>query len=269
MVEFAIILSVLAVLYVLVLRCRPGKKKMKAFEGWAYAHRGLHGEGIPENSLGALRLAVENGYGSEFDVHLMADGQLAVIHDASLKRTAGEDVQIEDLTKADLDRYKLEGTDEKIPLFSEVLALYGEKAPLIIELKVERNNFAALGKTVCDALEGYKGIYCLESFDPRMVHWLRKNRPDLIRGQLTENFFKSPNCKLPFILKLGMTCQLMNFLTLPDFVAYKSADRKRLGNLVCRKIWGAAGATWTVKSQEEFDAVKKEGWLPIFEGFRP
>ena len=264
-----IILAVIVALYVFVLRCRPGKKKMQSLEGWAYAHRGLHGDGVPENSLGAFRLALENGYGIEFDVHLMADGELAVIHDASLKRTAGEDVSIEDLTKADLDRYRLENTDEKIPLFSEVLALYSGKAPLIIELKVERNNFAALGMAVCDALAGYEGAYCLESFDPRAVHWLKQNRPDKIRGQLTENFFKSPNCKLPWILKLGLTCQLMNFLTLPDFVAYKSADRKRLGNFVARKIWGAAGVTWTVKSLKEFNTVKKEGWLPIFEGFRP
>lgn len=269
MVIFAVIVSVLAVLYIFALRCRSGHKGLKALKGWLYAHRGLHGEGVPENSMAAFRLALENGYGIEFDVHLMADGELTVIHDASLKRTAGEDVCIEDLTKADLDRYRLEETDEKIPLFLDVLKLYNGNAPLIIELKCERNNFAALSKAVCDALAGYEGAYCLESFDPRVVNWLKNNRPDMIRGQLTENFLKTPNSPLPWILKFLLTTQLMNFLTLPDFVAYKSADRKRLGNFVCRKIWRATGVTWTVKSQKELDAVKKEGWLPIFEGFRP
>ena len=276
MVEFAIILSVLAVilsvlvvLYFLALRCRSGHKGLQALKGWHYAHRGLHGNSVPENSMAAFRLALENGYGIEFDVHLMADGELAVIHDASLKRTAGEDVRIEDLTKADLDRYQLEGTDEKIPLFLDVLKLYDGKAPLIIELKCERNNYAALSLAVCDALKGYHGTYCLESFDPRVVNWLKNNRPDMIRGQLTENFLKSPTAAMPWILKFLLTTQLMNFLTLPDFIAYKSADRKRLGNFVCRRIWGAAGVTWTVKSQEELDSVKKEDWIPIFEGFRP
>ena len=269
MIGFAITLLILAVLYVLALRCRAGHKGLEALKGWAYAHRGLHGNGVPENSMAAFRLALENGYGIEFDVHLMADGELAVIHDSSLKRTAGEDVFIEDLTKADLDRYRLEETDEKIPLFSEVLALYAGKAPLIIELKSERNNYAKLSAAVCDALAGYEGPYCLESFDPRVVNWLKKNRPDMIRGQLTENFLQNPKSKLPWVLEFLLTTQLMNFLTVPDFIAYKSADRKRLGNFVCRKIWHATGVTWTVKSQEEFDAVKKEGWLPIFEGFRP
>ena len=269
MVEFAVILLVLAVLYVLALRCRSGHKGFRTLKGWAYAHRGLHGEGVPENSMAGFRLALENGYGIEFDVHLMADGNLAVIHDPSLKRTAGEDVFIEDLTKADLNRYRLEGTDEKIPLFLDVLALYAGKAPLIIELKVERNNYADLCLAVCNALAGYEGPYCLESFDPRVVNWLKKNRPDLIRGQLTENFLKNPKSTLPWVLKFLLTTQLMNFLTVPDFIAYKSADRKRLGNFVCRRIWRAEGVTWTVKSQEEFNGVKKEGWLPIFEGFRP
>ena len=269
MIEIAIILLILVVLYILALRCRPGKKKMASFEGWAYAHRGLHGNGVPENSMQAFRLALENGYGIEFDVHLMADGELAVIHDASLKRTAGEQVFIEDLTKDDLIRYHLEETDEIIPLFTDVLALYAGKAPLIIELKCERNNYAELSAAVCKVLESYEGLYCLESFDPRVVNWLKKNAPDKIRGQLTENFLKNPKSKIPWILKFLMTTQLMNFLTVPDFIAYKSADRKRLDVSICRSIWGAAAVTWTVKSQEEFDAVKKEGWLPIFEGFRP
>ena len=269
MVVSILILSVLAILYVFALRCRAGHKGLEALKGWAYAHRGLRGDGVPENSMAGFRLALENGYGIEFDVHLMADGELAVIHDPSLKRTAGEDVYIEDLTKADLDRFHLEETDEKIPLFSEVLTLYSGKAPLIIELKSERNNYAELSAAVCAALEGYEGPYCLESFDPRVVNWLKKNRPDMIRGQLTENFLQNPKCTLPWILKFLLTTQLMNFLTVPDFIAYKSADRKRLGNFVCRKIWGATGVTWTVKTQDEFNAVKAEGWLPIFEDFRP
>lgn len=264
-----IVFIIICVLYVLALRCRKGHKGLQALQGWAYAHRGLHGNGVPENSMKAFRLALEKGYGIELDVHLMADGELAVIHDPSLKRTAGVDVMIEDLTKADLDRYYLEGTDEKIPLFSDVLSLFAGKAPLIVELKAERNNHAALSEAVCKMMDSYQGPYCLESFDPRCIHWLRKNRPDEIRGQLTENFVANPRSKLPAVLKFVLTTQLLNFRTVPDFIAYKCADRKRLGNFVCRRIWGAQGVTWTIKSKEEFDAAVKDGWLPIFEGFLP
>ena len=113
-IALGVILALL-ILYILVLRCRRGHKTLAQLQGWGYAHRGLHGNGVPENSMQAFRLALEGGYGIELDIHLMADGELAVIHDPSLKRTAGADVHIEDLTAADLDAYTLEGTQERIP----------------------------------------------------------------------------------------------------------------------------------------------------------
>ena len=110
-----IIIAVVAALFVLLTMCRKGHKDLASLRGWKYAHRGLHGNGIPENSMAAFRAALDGGYGIELDVHLMKDGKLAVIHDASLKRTAGADVKIEDLTEADLANYPLEGTEQTIP----------------------------------------------------------------------------------------------------------------------------------------------------------
>jgi len=267
MIPFLIILFILAVLYLLALTGRKGHPGLGALRGWAYAHRGLHGNGVPENSMTAFRLALEKGYGIELDLHLMADGELAVIHDASLKRTAGADVRIEDLTAQQLQAYRLEGTDEQIPLFSQVLALFGGKAPMIVELKSEGGNHAALCAAACAILDGYDGPYCLESFDPRCVAWLRKHRPDLIRGQLTENFLRSKTSRIPWVIKFVMTVQLLNFTTRPDFIAYKFADRKRLSNMICRKIWGLQGVTWTLKSKDDLNTAVTEGWIPIFEGF--
>ncbi len=256
-------------LFTLSVMGRSGHKGLEALRGWAYAHRGLHGKGVPENSMAAFRAALDAGYGIELDIHLMKDGSLAVIHDASLKRTAGADIRIEDLTAADLENYRLEGTNEKIPLFSEVLALFDGKAPIIIELKPVDGNHAALCQAVCDAMEGYPGAYCMESFDPRCVYWLKKNRPEIIRGQLTEDFVHNPRSPLPGIIKFAMTHQLMNVGTQPDFVAYKFQDRSTPSLNLCRKIWGVQGVTWTLTSQEDYDRAVKEGYLPIFEGFCP
>ncbi len=260
---------ILAAAYILALRCRKGHPGLAALREYSYAHRGFHGNGVPENSLKAFRLATEKGYGSELDIHLMKDGQLAVIHDASLQRTAGADVQIEDLTAADLDNYRLEGTDEKIPLFSQVLELYAGKQPLIVELKSARGNHAALCKAATTLLDGYSGRYCIESFDPLCIVWLRKNRPDLIRGQLSENFLLSKNSKIPWLAKWVMTTQLLNFRSRPDFVAYRFRDRKRLGLSICRKLWGVQGVAWTIKTKEDYNTAIQEGWIPIFEGFEP
>ena len=108
MLIFLIGIIALCLIYLLLLRCRKGHPEMEALRGWSYAHRGLHGNGVPENSMQAFRLAKEAGCGIEFDVHLMADGNLAVIHDASLKRTAGAEVYIEDLEVNQLQNYFLE-----------------------------------------------------------------------------------------------------------------------------------------------------------------
>ncbi len=258
-----------ALLYPLMLIGRRGNAGLAALRGFRYAHRGLHNESRPENSIAAFRAAKEAGFGIELDLHLMRDGTLAVIHDPSLKRTAGADVLIEDLTAAALDNYRLAGTQEKIPTFPEVLALYQGSAPLIVELKSERSNFAALTDAAVKALEDYPGAWCMESFDPRCVHYLKKHYPHIIRGQLTEDFLHNPKSKMPWIVKFCMTRQVFNFLTVPDFIAYKFADRKRLGMTVCRKLWGLQEVSWTLKSMEELEAAEQEGALPIFEGFVP
>ena len=246
-------------------RGNPGLTELRA---WFYAHRGLHGEGVPENSMEAFRLAKDAGYGIELDVHLLKDGNLAVIHDSSLLRTAGEDVPVESLTAEELSRYRLQGTMQRIPLFQQVLDLYQGAAPLIVELKSVGNNHEALCQAACKMLDSYQGSYCLESFDPRCVYWLKKNRPELIRGQLVDNFLKSKS-DLPLPLKFAIRHQVFNFLTRPDFIAYRFEERQTISNRIAREFWGVQGVSWTLKKQEDFDTALAEGWIPIFEGFRP
>lgn len=242
---------------------------MDTLYGWKYAHRGLHSEDAPENSLEAFRRARDKGYGVELDVHLLADGNLAVIHDSNLKRVTGQDGRIENLTIEQLGQYFLNGTEQTIPEFGQVLQLYDGKAPLIVELKSAGNNCSVLCEKVCVMLDSYNGLYCLESFDPRCVYWLRKNRPDLIRGQLTENFLKSKTSTIPWIFKLLMTFQVLNFLTRPDFVAYKFRDRDHFSNLLVDGLWKVPSVTWTLVNEEEYKAAVAENRIPIFESFEP
>ena len=247
---------------------RRGHPGLGALRGRVYAHRGLHGDGAPENSLEAFQRAKDAGYGVELDVQLLKDGSLAVFHDADLQRMTGKCGKITDLTLETLNDYRLDNTDCTIPTFRQVLDLFDGKVPMIVEIK-SCGDYPQLCEKTCRMLEGYKGPYCLESFDPRCVRWLRKNRPDLIRGQLTENYLINPRSKLPWILKFVLKHQLLNFLTLPDFVAYRYTDRKTVSNFICRKIWGVQGVTWTVQSKEDLDTAVQEGWIPIFERFRP
>ena len=255
-------------LYILSTQGRTGHPGLEALRGWNYAHRGLHAPGCPENSMAAFRAALDHGYGIELDIHLMKDGNLAVIHDTSLKRTAGADVKITDLTAGDLADYRLEDTEETIPLFRDVLALYAGKAPLIIELKADGNNHRALVDAAVKAMDGYEGPYCMESFDPRCVLALKQHHPHIIRGQLTEDWFASKSTLNP-VLKWVMKHQVLNFATQPDFVAYKFQDRNTVSNRLARGFWGIQGVSWTLRTEEEHRQAVAEGWLPIFENYIP
>lgn len=269
MVCIIIIFLLILAAYVLPMMGRTGHKGLEALGGWSYAHRGLHGPGIPENSMHAFRNAKQAGYGIELDVHITKDGSLAVIHDSALLRTTGLNGNVEDLACQDLSGCYLEGTLETIPVLEDVLNLFDGAAPLIIELKPKGDNYSRLCSRVCRVLEHYDGAFCLESFDPRCIRWLRKHRPEWIRGQLAENYFKSVSCKLPWYLKFLLTNQMLNFLTRPDFIAYKFADRKHISNWICRFVWNIPGVSWTLKKPEEYDRAVQDGWLPIFEGFLP
>lgn len=270
MLFFIVLLIVLALAggYLLAIRGRTGHAGLKELHRWSYAHRGLHSEGVPENSMAAFEAAKNAGYGVELDVHLLADGNLAVIHDSDLQRVTGKTGKIEELTTRQLRDHRLCGTEEIIPEFAHVLELFQGSAPLIVELKTAGNNYAQLTQAVCEMLEQYQGPYCLESFDPRCILWLKKNRPDLIRGQLTEDYFAKGRPTLPFIVRWIMTENLSHFITKPDFVAYRYADRHcTLSNFFCLKQMSCV--SWTVTSQEEYDQAVSEGWIPIFEGFLP
>ena len=257
---FVLVLAIfiLLVLFVFSTRCRSGQPGLRKFRIWVYAHRGLHNAARPENSLSAFRAAAAMGYGIELDVHLLKDGNVAVIHDSSLTRTTGATGRIEELQSHDLWQYHLEGSNEHIPALSEVLNAVDGKVPLLIEIKTVKNNHKALCLAVCKLLEHYSGLYCVQSFDPRVVRWFRMNRPDVIRGQLSDSSWRK---RSPWLL--------LNFLTQPDFISYKFTHRRRLSNTLARKLWGASLFGWVITSREEYRQAKKEGWIPIFEGFEP
>ena len=235
-----------------------------------YAHRGYHSKPeIPENSMAAFRRAVEHGFPSELDVHLIADGSLVVFHDDDLERETGVKGQIEDYDITNLSRLRLEGTDERIPSFDEVLDLYENTGlPLLIELKVARGNYRKLTEAVCRRLDRYTGPYVIESFDPRALMVLRKIRPDIIRGQLAQNFIVNRE-GLPYYQAVLLTNLAFNAVVKPDFIAYRFSDRMVPALRLAARKQGIAEAVWTIRKPEDYRTALREGCTPIFEKFDP
>ena len=147
-----------------------------------FAHRGLHGPGIPENSMSAFRAALEMGAGIECDVRLSKDGRPMVFHDHDLRRMCASALAVEATTAEVLASQKLFDTNEHIPGLVELLDLVAGRVPVLIELKCRGGNDARLARAVADELDGYSGPAGVMSFDPGVGKWLARNLPDLKRG---------------------------------------------------------------------------------------
>ena len=251
--------------------CRNGFADWAKFRPYRYAHRGLHdlSLGIPENSMPAFRRAAALGFGIELDVHLTTDGKLIVIHDGNLKRLLGIDRKANTLSSKEYQTYGILGTEEHAPLLEDVLPLFEGKAPVILEIKVDGGNAAAVTEAACRVVDRFSAEVCMESFHPQAVAWLRKHRPDVVRGQLSCNYAKEKSVSLHPLLRRPMAGLYSNFLTKPDFIAYKYADRSHPAVRLCREKYGAQEVSWTIKSQEDLEAAEADGCIVIFEGFIP
>ncbi|MDE6912464.1 MAG: glycerophosphodiester phosphodiesterase [Lachnospiraceae bacterium] len=271
MLFLLIILCAGCTLYLISIKPRiHGRPDYTPFYNYMYAHRGLHsarksGEPLlPENSYTAIKRAADMGYGIEFDVHLTKDNVPVVFHDDTLNRICGVKGYLKDYTFAELQRFRLLGTEEKIPSFEEVLNAVGGRVPLIIEYKVEKN--AGRLCSICDRiLSNYNGPYCIESFHPLAVRWYKIHRPNIVRGQLSEDFTRK-KLRLSYFL---LSHLIGNCYAAPDFVAYNCKHRTELSRTLCRKLYRSLSVAWTVRSQEELERVSKSFDLFIFEGFVP
>ena len=241
---------------------------MEPFEKQYIAHRGLfHNEDIPENSMAAFSRAVEAGYGIELDVQLTADDRLVVFHDETLERMCGDKRVLHELTYDELQRLNLLRTTEKIPLFKDVLSLINGAVPLIVEIKSE-GRYLEASRLVNEMLRDYNGVYCLESFHPLVLLWFKKNNPEIIRGQLSTNFRKD-RVKQPWWIKFFLTNLLCNCLTRPDFIAYNHEYAKQISFVLCRRLYHAVNAAWTIRDQEQLEKAKDIYQVFIFDSFIP
>ena len=232
-----------------------------------YAHRGLWGKGLAENSLPAFAAAVRAGYGIELDLQLSRDRRIMVFHDETLKRMCGVDKRVRDLTYAQLRTLRLSGTTETIPTLEEVLALVGGRVPLMLEFKGDTPN-RALNLRAARLLDTYPGAFCVVSFSPLILRWFKHYRPSYARGQLvtkSQNHTRRGSRAVGFLL----SHLLLNFLSRPDFLSVNVRLRHRP---VIRLLTGAVGVRgflWTVRTDEEYKTCKKMGLFPIFETIRP
>ncbi len=232
-----------------------------------YAHRGLWGENVPENSMAAFELAARSGYGIELDVQLSKDGRVVVFHDFTLKRMCGIDRRVCDMTLAEIKTVTLARTNQQIPTLVEVLQLIDGRVPLLIELKGEDLD-TTLCSRVAKILDNYRGAFCVESFNPVILSWFKNYRPRYARGQLVTNLMKEKKDGSK-VLSFVLSHMLLNFLSRPDFVAIDKKYQSKLGFKICVGLFRAKAFVWTVRTPKEYIIAHRTGKHTIFERIRP
>lgn len=181
------------------------------------AHRGLHNDALPENSLGAFAHAISHGYAIELDVQLSLEGVPVVFHDAHLKRLTGRDDYVYFQEADTLKNTALNGTEFTIPTLEETLAYIGGQVPILIEIKADAP-VISLTNAVVELLEAYTGPVAIHSFSPKIIRHVKKTAPTLLRGQISSDFKDAQSLSKwrTFYLRR----MLLNPLTKPDFITY-------------------------------------------------
>lgn len=259
--------SVLFLLWIFLIAPHARRKDMAPF-CCSYAHRGLWGGDVPENSLAAFAAAAEAGFGIELDVQLSGDGEVMVFHDYTLDRVCGIRGKVAEHTAAELGNIPLNGMkNECIPTFRQVLETVDGRVPLLIELKGESGD-TVLVPRVLEVLQGYQGKWCMESFNPLLLRAVRKQAPGTVIGLLSTDLIKEKR-KGNKVLNFLLSALWLTFLCRPAFHAWDKHYPNRLALRVGIGWFGAASVVYTVRDPEAYEYYMAHGISPIFEGFVP
>lgn len=244
----------------------------QAFLTRPIAHRALHdiSKGRPENSQGAVRAAVDAGYGIEIDVQLSADNEAMVFHDYDLARLTGQPGAVRQQSSQSLRETKLLHSDEGIPTLSDVLDTVAGRVPLLIETKDQDGALGAdvgpLERAVAEALQAYSGPVALMSFNPYSVVEMARLLPRLPRGVTTCDYSEQDWPTVPKEVRTRLRA-------IPDydrvgacFISHQWTDlaAPRVAEIASA---GASVLCWTIRSAADEAQARQIAHNVTFEGY--
>ena len=275
-----ILFCIVLILVLLVLfAVWPNKRRdaLRApFVGHNCAHRGYFGKDQrpPENSLPAFAAAAQNGYGIELDVQFTSDRRLVVFHDDTLDRMTPAKGFVHAMDWANFSAQPLAGSNEHPPLFADMLRTVAETnpdTPLIVEIKSRAEYSKTYLEELCRAtiaeLKAYPGPYCIESFDPRVVGIVRRQAPDILRGQLADSYQSYRKDGTHAVPAFAFSHLFGNFLGRPDFIAWCPAKRNWAVKL--NAALGAMMVMWTALPEHDTAKLEAENDAVIFQWYAP
>jgi glycerophosphoryl diester phosphodiesterase len=239
---------------------RSRRAELERLGAAPFAHRGLHGGALVENSGGALCAAVARGYGIELDVQLSRDGEAMVFHDDDLDRLTIEQGPVAGRTAAELQAIRLYVGNEVMPRLTDALTMIAGRVPLLIEVKSPDRRVARLCGAVARALDGYDGPVGVMSFNPEVGGWFARHAPAVLRGLVVTESGKSG-------LRGRIERRLFLWRARADFLAYDVRDLPSPFASAARGR-GLPVYTWTVRSDGDRDRAASHADQIIFEAPR-
>ncbi|WP_374300095.1 glycerophosphodiester phosphodiesterase family protein [Paracoccus sp. (in: a-proteobacteria)] len=234
------------------------------------AHRGLHGPGIPENSLAAAQAAIDAGYAIELDIQPAKGGEAMVFHDYDLRRLTGAEGLVAALDPSALSGLRLLGTDQPVPTLRQFLDLVDGRVPLLIEIKDQDMGLGPrigrLHERVADVLQGYGGPVAVMSFNPHVVQAFHRIAPHVPVGLTTCGYDEDDWPGIP-------EDRRSHLAGISDFnesgSCFVSHDKRDLANprLDALKAQGVPILCWTIRSPEEEALARRVADNVTFEGY--
>lgn len=217
-----------------------------------FAHRGLHDDRLPENSLAAFEAAIALGAGIECDLQLSGCGTAMVFHDRDGQRLCGQRAEVAQSDLATLRGWRLKGTEQAPHTLVDLLDLVAGRVPILLEMKEEHRNGERIAAATLAALLGYDGPLGVMSFSAGAIRFVRQAAPDIRRGMV----FSGRDMVLRRVDKLRRAQ--------PHFVAAKVS--------IIDKAWARSLRremplySWTARTPDDAAKVAKFADAPIWEG---
>jgi glycerophosphoryl diester phosphodiesterase len=223
----------------------PEAKRVAFLSAQPYAHRGLHGRGVIENSPAAFAAALAAGHGIELDVQISRDVDPFVFHDDTLDRLTNESGPVVERKSAQLAAIRLNGTGETIPSLSDVLEMVAGRVPILIEVKSSPISVNAVCLAIRRLLEGYPGPVAVMSFNPHISRWFHDHAPRIVRGLVvTENGARKRSDRIRGAFERTLSL----WRAKPDFLAYDVNDLPTSSFAARQRKRGLPVLTWTVRT---------------------
>lgn len=224
------------------------------------AHRGLHGDHVPENSMAAFEAAAAAGVGVELDVRRSRDGVAVVIHDRDLVRLAGRADRVAQMDMAELAAVRLGEDGAGIPRLADALSVLTD-VPVMVEVKNMTAGATLLEPSVASVLASHPGPACVASFNPRSLAWFRRRAPDLPRVQTA-----GPMATVPLPAPLRWSLRTLRWLRAvqPCAVSYDLAGLEHSAVQAYRAAGGTV-VTWTVASPRDLAHARQYADNVVFE----